>query len=158
MSVLHRVRTPQVTPRPQCQSVGRFDWMQRRHSTRRNGQRRRWLPESRTHTSLATVQALEDRRIFSSSLQSPFHRGGIERVNHPVSIVGGGLAGLSLGINLRRHGIPVHLYETNRYPRHKVCGEFISGSGIASLDRLALTDLLFDPFSLVPGQALQKGA
>jgi flavin-dependent dehydrogenase len=47
----------------------------------------------------------------------------------PITIIGGGLAGLSLGIRLRREKIPVTLYEASHYPRHRVCGEFLSGAG-----------------------------
>lgn len=47
----------------------------------------------------------------------------------PITIVGGGLAGLALGIFLRREKIPVIIHEASRYPRHRVCGEFISGEG-----------------------------
>ena len=46
-----------------------------------------------------------------------------------LTIVGGGLAGLTLGIGLRQRGVPVTVYEAGRYPRHRVCGEFISGRG-----------------------------
>lgn len=55
-----------------------------------------------------------------------------------VTIVGGGLAGLTLGIGLRQRGVPVTLWEAGRYPHHRVCGEFISGRGLESLDRLGL--------------------
>ncbi len=55
-----------------------------------------------------------------------------------VTIVGGGLAGLTLGIGLRQRGVPVTVWEAGRYPRHRVCGEFISGSGQGSLARLGL--------------------
>ena len=55
-----------------------------------------------------------------------------------ITIVGGGLAGLTLGIGLRQRGVPVTLWEAARYPRHRVCGEFISGRGQASLARLGL--------------------
>jgi flavin-dependent dehydrogenase len=60
----------------------------------------------------------------------------------PVTIVGGGLAGLTLGIALRQHDVPVHVYEAGHYPRHRVCGEFISGHGQASLQRLGLRCIL----------------
>lgn len=56
----------------------------------------------------------------------------------PITIIGGGLAGLALGIGLRRQDVPVTLYETGTYPRHRVCGEFISGQGQESLARLGL--------------------
>jgi len=60
----------------------------------------------------------------------------------PITIVGGGLAGLSLGIGLRQRGIPVEIFEAGKYPRHRVCGEFISGRGLQSLQRLGLLDQL----------------
>jgi 2-polyprenyl-6-methoxyphenol hydroxylase-like FAD-dependent oxidoreductase len=60
----------------------------------------------------------------------------------PITIVGGGLAGLALGIGLRRCGVPAMIHEAGHYPRHRVCGEFISGRGQASLARLGLRELL----------------
>src|SRR5271168_1714580 len=60
----------------------------------------------------------------------------------PITIVGGGLAGLTLGIGLRQREIPVSIIEAGHYPRHRVCGEFISGRGRQSLGRLGLEDLL----------------
>jgi flavin-dependent dehydrogenase len=60
----------------------------------------------------------------------------------PIQIIGGGLAGLALGIGLRRREIPVTIFEAGNYPRHRVCGEFISGRGQDSLARLGLRELL----------------
>jgi flavin-dependent dehydrogenase len=57
-----------------------------------------------------------------------------------VTIVGGGLAGLTLGIGLRQRGVPVTVWEAGRYPRHRVCGEFISGGGQNSRARLGLLE------------------
>jgi flavin-dependent dehydrogenase len=61
-----------------------------------------------------------------------------------ITIIGGGLAGLSLGITLRRRGIPVTLHEAGSYPRHRVCGEFISGVSQDTLDALGIGSLLAD--------------
>jgi flavin-dependent dehydrogenase len=45
---------------------------------------------------------------------------------YEVAIVGGGLAGLSLAIQLRKAHHPVVLFEKEQYPFHRVCGEYIS--------------------------------
>jgi len=62
----------------------------------------------------------------------------------PLTIIGGGLAGLTLGIGLRLRGIPVTIWEAGRYPRHRVCGEFVSGKGQEVLRRLGLVKLFQD--------------
>lgn len=59
-----------------------------------------------------------------------------------ITIVGGGLAGLALGIGLRRREVPVVICEAGKYPRHRVCGEFISGRGLEVLDWLGLRECL----------------
>lgn len=63
-----------------------------------------------------------------------------KEMSEPITIVGGGLAGLTLGIGLLQRGVPVTVWEAGHYPRHRVCGEFISGRGQASLARLGLLD------------------
>jgi len=45
---------------------------------------------------------------------------------HACAIIGGGLAGLSLAIQLADAGIQTIVFEKNTYPFHKVCGEYIS--------------------------------
>ncbi|RYY26994.1 MAG: FAD-dependent oxidoreductase [Chitinophagaceae bacterium] len=45
---------------------------------------------------------------------------------YDVAIIGGGLAGLSLAIQSARAGHNTVLFEKERYPFHKVCGEYIS--------------------------------
>src|SRR6478609_2832722 len=58
----------------------------------------------------------------------------------PIEIVGGGLAGLALGIALRAREVPVTVWEALPYPRHRVCGEVLSGAGCAVLERLGLME------------------
>lgn len=55
-----------------------------------------------------------------------------------VAIVGGGLAGLSLAILLALDGIRVVVIEKGHYPRHKVCGEYISMESHGFLTRLGV--------------------
>jgi flavin-dependent dehydrogenase len=45
---------------------------------------------------------------------------------YDVAIIGGGLAGLSLSIQLAKKNYSVVLFEKEKYPFHKVCGEYIS--------------------------------
>jgi flavin-dependent dehydrogenase len=47
-------------------------------------------------------------------------------MKYDVAIIGGGLAGLSLSIDLKKRGYSVVVIEKGNYPRHKVCGEYIS--------------------------------
>lgn len=58
-----------------------------------------------------------------------------------VVIVGGGLAGLTSALHLTQSGLGVTLIEKNPYPRHKVCGEYISNEVLPYLDYLGV-----DPF------------
>jgi menaquinone-9 beta-reductase len=68
----------------------------------------------------------------------------VSRMSKRITILGGGLAGLMLGIGLRRRGIPATVLEAGHYPRHRVCGEFISGRGQKTLAKLDLLEPLLD--------------
>lgn len=58
-----------------------------------------------------------------------------------IIIVGGGLAGLTSALSLSGLGHRVLLFETNRYPHHKVCGEYVSNEVRPYLQSLGI-DLL----------------
>ena len=60
-----------------------------------------------------------------------------------ILILGGGLAGLTNALHLAKAGLHVRLLEKGEYPRHKVCGEYISNEVLPYLDSLG-----FEPFSL----------
>lgn len=66
----------------------------------------------------------------------------LQALNNPITIAGGGLAGLSLGIALQSRGVPVTIHEASTYPRHRVCGEFISGVTEETLTNLGIADCL----------------
>lgn len=57
-------------------------------------------------------------------------------------VLGGGPAGATLAGLAARHGLRVALVERARFPRDKVCGEFVSAEGAAVLTRLGLRERL----------------
>lgn len=58
------------------------------------------------------------------------------QTDYDAAIVGGGLGGLSLSILLARQGWRVALFEKERYPFHRVCGEYISNESRAFVEHL----------------------
>lgn len=58
-----------------------------------------------------------------------------------VIVIGGGLAGLTSAIHLSKEGFNVLLIEKNSYPKHKVCGEYVSNEVMPYLNFLG-----FNPF------------
>ena len=62
----------------------------------------------------------------------------------PIEIIGGGLAGLSLGLALQNAGIATRVIEAGDYPRHRVCGDFMTGLSGITIQTLGLTPLLAD--------------
>jgi flavin-dependent dehydrogenase len=46
-----------------------------------------------------------------------------------VAVIGGGVAGSAAAALLARHGLRVILFDKGRFPRQKVCGEFLSPEG-----------------------------
>ena len=79
-----------------------------------------------------------------------------------IVIIGGGLAGLIAGIHLQKNGLQVRIIEQNKYPKHKVCGEYISNEVLPYLTNLGLDIQSLKPkkidfllFSLVSGKSIQ---
>jgi flavin-dependent dehydrogenase len=58
--------------------------------------------------------------------------------NSDVLIIGGGLAGLTAAIHLSQKNLKVTLIEKSSYPRHKVCGEYISNEILPYLRSLGV--------------------
>jgi flavin-dependent dehydrogenase len=65
-----------------------------------------------------------------------------------IRILGGGPAGSAAALAAVREGAQVEIIERSRYPRHKVCGEFLSPEAAPVLDRLGVLDPLMqlEPF------------
>ena len=57
---------------------------------------------------------------------------------YELAIVGGGLAGLSLAILQAKAGKKVILFEKEKYPFHRVCGEYVSLESWDFLESLGL--------------------
>lgn len=63
--------------------------------------------------------------------------------DYDVIIAGGGPAGASAAIHLATRGARVLLAEQKRFPRAKLCGEFISPECALHLERLGVADRMF---------------
>ncbi|PKL76462.1 MAG: pyridine nucleotide-disulfide oxidoreductase [Candidatus Melainabacteria bacterium HGW-Melainabacteria-1] len=85
-----------------------------------------------------------------------------------LALIGGGLAGLSLAIQVARLGHRVVLFEKNQYPFHKVCGEYIAmeswdhitqlGVPLASMALPRITRLqVSDPAGRILNHPLEPG-
>jgi flavin-dependent dehydrogenase len=61
---------------------------------------------------------------------------GKVRAMYDLIVMGGGPAGSSAGITAARNGARVLLLERGRFPRQKVCGEFVSAESLGLLDDL----------------------
>lgn len=66
-----------------------------------------------------------------------------EKNNFEIIVIGGGLAGLCNAIHLTKFGKKVLLIEKNSYPKHKVCGEYISNEVLPYLDFLEVNPFEF---------------
>ena len=60
------------------------------------------------------------------------------RMNRPVLVIGGGVAGAVCALRLRQHGFDVHLAEKASFPRAKICGCCLGGTGLSVLELVDL--------------------
>src|SRR3954468_7937729 len=58
--------------------------------------------------------------------------------HYQVAIIGGGLGGLTLAIQLADKGYSCIVFEKNKYPFHRVCGEYISMESWNFLEKLGI--------------------
>src|SRR5438552_17651436 len=63
-----------------------------------------------------------------------------DRFDYDVIIAGGGPAGSSAAIHLAQRGARVLLAEKKKFPRAKLCGEFISPECALHFERLGVVD------------------
>lgn len=83
---------------------------------------------------------------------------------YDVIVVGGGLAGLTAAIDLSLKGHSVLVFEKQKYPHHKVCGEYVSneilpylrqlGMSLEAYNAVEITDFML---STVEGKAMETG-
>lgn len=62
-------------------------------------------------------------------------------MNYNIIIIGGGLAGLTAALHLSIQNLSVLVIEKNRYPFHKVCGEYVSNEVLPYLKSLNIHPL-----------------
>ncbi|MFV8344601.1 NAD(P)/FAD-dependent oxidoreductase [Flavobacterium sp. ZB4P13] len=68
--------------------------------------------------------------------------------NNEVLIIGGGLAGLTAAIHLSKIGLQVTVIEKNEFPKHKVCGEYISNEVLPYFNWLDLNIADLNPTNI----------
>ena len=74
---------------------------------------------------------------------------------YDLIIIGGGPAGTAAAITAARNGARVLILEHGRFPRHKVCGEFVSAESLALLKSLLAPDTaLIDQAPPIPAARL----
>ena len=65
-----------------------------------------------------------------------------------VTIIGGGLSGLTCALLLNKAGFEVNLVEKKIYPFHRVCGEYISNEVLPFLKSIGVDIFTFSPSTI----------
>ncbi len=95
--------------------------------------------------AIAVAAARTSRRVVQPRFFSATNRRNLTMSpNKNITIIGGGLAGLTLGIGLRQRSVPVTILRPDIIRGNRVCGEFISGKGQSTLARLGLLEPLLE--------------
>ena len=111
---------------------------------------------SRTGTCVDNGGSLDLSSLTVDRRQAHIHRrslGGQAAVTQErhadVIIVGGGPAGSVLAWDLARRGVQVLLLERARFPREKVCGDYVEPRGLRILQAMGCLEHL-EPSKLLP--------
>ena len=73
---------------------------------------------------------------------------------YDLIIIGGGPEGTAAAITAARNGARVLILEQGRFPRHKVCGEFVSAESLALLKSLLPDTRLVDQAPRIPSASI----
>jgi menaquinone-9 beta-reductase len=80
---------------------------------------------------------------------------------YDLIVIGGGPAGCAAAITAAQRGASVLLLERGRFPRHKVCGEFVSAESLHVLEKLlgpGHSQLMMDSLRISRGRVFSDGA
>jgi menaquinone-9 beta-reductase len=82
----------------------------------------------------------------------------VEIAHYDVAVIGAGPAGCAAAITAARRGLRTILFERGTYPRHKVCGEFVSYESHRVLEGLLGRDsLVSDPPRITEARMFADG-
>ncbi len=87
---------------------------------------------------------MNHNRDFVTALPVNKQAGTVDSEVFDAAIIGGGLAGLTLAISLAKANHRVVLFEKEKYPFHRVCGEYISLESWNFLEHLGVPLSEFD--------------
>jgi geranylgeranyl reductase family protein len=74
--------------------------------------------------------------------KSQINRRGKPTLRHDVIVVGGGPSGSFLAWKLASQGVRVLLLDRSRFPREKVCGDYVEPRGLRLLDKIGCLESL----------------